>query len=44
MKTFTVSEIKSWPLVDGWHVSPTGERVYIGARARIGECWSLFSI
>ena len=36
MRTFTVSEIKAWPVVDGWHVSPTGERVYIGDGAEIG--------
>jgi hypothetical protein len=37
MKMFTVSEIKSWPLVDGWHVSPTGERVFIGEGVSIGK-------
>ena len=33
----TVDQIRSWPLVDGWYVAPSGERIDLGAGARIGE-------
>ena len=38
MKYDTISEIRSWPLVDGWFVEPvTGRKIRIGDEVELGD-------
>ena len=37
MDMFTINEIRSWPVVDGWHQSPEGVRIFLGEGMLIGE-------
>ena len=38
IKKVTADEIRSWPVVDGWYVSPdTGDHIWIGNNTVIGD-------